>query len=390
MVIASLVGDTHTFGPNCTAFQEEFAEWNGNRHAITTNSGTAALHMCVAACDCGAGDQVILPAYSWSSSATCVLQHNAIPVFVDIDFDTMNIDVGKIEAAITPKTKAIIVVHLHGLPVEMEPVLAVAKRHGLKVIEDACQAHGARYKGRKVGTWGDCAAFSFNQNKSLCSGEGGMYVTDDKEMLKKAQTLWSFGETRTPSQSRDYHVYAMGWMYRNNDLTAAFGRAQLTKLGGYLERQKANALCLAEDLQHVPGLILPKELPDRCAHNWYNYVIRFDMQALGHRHDARAFRSKIVDALNAEGVPNGYWQRFILPAMTVFQAKNGYGGGCPWECPCAVPVDYSLDQYPVAQEHCDTHTCISMALRSPNGPDVARRMAQGIRKVIENIDQLEG
>jgi len=391
MVLASLEGETHTFGPNCVAFQCEFAAWNGNRHAITTNSGTAALHMCVAACGCGTGDQVIVPAYSWSSSATCVLQHNAVPVFVDIDWETMNLDVNRIEAAITPKTKAILVVHLHGLAVDMDPVLAIAEKHGLRVIEDACQAHGATYKGKKVGTWGDCAAFSFNQNKSLCSGEGGMYVTDDDELLERAQQLWSFGETRTPLESRDYHAYAMGWMYRNNDLTAAFGRAQLTRLDGYLERQKANALCLAENLRGVPGLILP-QVSAGYEHNWYNYVLRFDMQALGHAHDAPAapaFRDRIVQALKAEGVPNGVWQRFILPAMTVFQAKNGYGQGCPWECPHAAPVDYDVSQYPVAQLHCDTHTCISMALRSPNDPQVARLVAQGIRKVVENVDQLE-
>ncbi|MBN1580406.1 MAG: DegT/DnrJ/EryC1/StrS family aminotransferase [Anaerolineae bacterium] len=387
MVLASLDGHQHTFGPNCVAFQDEFAAWNGNRYAITTNSGTAALHMCVFACGCGAGDEVIVPAYSWSSSATCILQHNAIPVFVDIDFETMNIDVSKIEAAITPKTKAILVVHLHGLAVDMEPVLEIAKKHNLKVIEDACQAHGATYKGRKVGTWGDCAAFSFNQNKSLCSGEGGMFVTDDEALLKQAQMLWSFGETRTPVQARDYHVYAMGWMYRNNDLTAAFGRAQLTKLDGTLAQQIENAEILDQALQGVPGLILPV-VPDGFGHNWYNYVIRFDIDALGCPDNAGAFRDKLVRAFKAEGVPTMVWQHFILPAMTVFQAQNGYGQGCPWTCPHAQAVDYALHQYPAAQKHCDTHTCIVMALRAPNGPDVARLLARGISKVMYNVDQL--
>jgi dTDP-4-amino-4,6-dideoxygalactose transaminase len=387
MVLDSLTGGKHTFGPNCVAFQQEFAEWNGNRYAITTNSGTAALHMCVAACGCGTGDEVIVPAYSWSSSATCILQHNCIPVFVDIDFATMNLDLDKIEAYITPRTKAIIVVHLHGLSVDMDRISAIADKHGLKVIEDACQAHGALYKGRKVGTLGDCAAFSFNQNKSLCSGEGGMFVTNDKDILEAAKSLWSFGETRTPVESRDYHVYAMGWMYRNNDLTAAFGRAQLTRLDEYLAHQAANAGYLAEGLQDIPGLILP-EVPDGHTHNWYNYVIRFDMEALGHAHDARAFRDRIIEALSAEGVPNGVWQHFILPAMTVFQARNGYGKGCPWECAHAEPVDYGLSQYPVSQLHCDTHTCISMALRAPNGPDIAKRTALGIRKVMSHLDQL--
>ena len=148
------------------------------------------------------GDEIIVTAYSWSSSATCILHHNCIPVFVDIDWATMNMDVEKIEAAITAKTKAIIVVHLHGLAVDMDKVMAIAKKHGLKVIEDACQAHGTRFRGKKVGTMGHCGAFSFNQNKNLCSGEGGMFVSDDEETMKKARSLWSFGETRSPVEQR--------------------------------------------------------------------------------------------------------------------------------------------------------------------------------------------
>lgn len=383
-VLASLRGANHAFGPNCVEFEKEFAAWNGNRYAITTNSGTAALHMCMAACDCSEGDEVIVTAYSWSSSATCILHHNCIPVFVDINWETMNIDVNKIEAAITPKTKAIIVVHLHGLAVDMDHVMVIAAKHNLKVIEDACQAHGARFNGKKVGTLGHCAAFSFNQNKNLCSGEGGMFVTDDEEMLMKARMLWSFGETRTPAESRDYHAYALGWMYRNNDLTAAFGRAQLTKLDLYLDCQKHNVRQLAAQLQGVPHLILPTEPPGH-EHNWYNYVIRFDMKGLGHNHDAR-LRDKIVHALRAEGVEAMVWQRFILPRMTVFQAKNAYGHGAPWSSPHAQPVNYDPAQYPVAQEHCDTHACLVQTLRYPNGPDLMEMIAEGIWKVMEQVE----
>ncbi len=389
MVLASLNGENHSFGPNCFAFQKEFAEWNGNKHAITTNSGTAALHMGLVACDCGAGDEVIVTAYSWSSSATCILQHNSIPVFVDIDFDTINMDVTKIEKAITPKTKAIVAVHLHGLAMDMDPVMALAKKHDLKVIEDACQAHGALYKGKKVGTLGHCGAFSFNQNKCLCSGEGGMFVTDDDEMLAKAQSLWSFGESRAPSQNRDYHVYAMGWMYRNNDLTAAFGRSQLKKLDRNLAAQKVNAEAMTEALKGTPHLILPTSTPKGAEHNWYNYTLRFDMEALGHAHDAAAFRNKLVAAMAAEGVETGVWQNYILPAMTVFQAKNGYGHGCPWHCQWSQPVDYSLHQWPIAQKHTDAHTGMTTPLRYPNGPEAARHTACGIRKVLENVKQLD-
>jgi dTDP-4-amino-4,6-dideoxygalactose transaminase len=387
MVLASLNGLDHAFGPNCQAFQKEFAAWNGNKYAITTNSGTAALHMAVVASGCGTGDEVIVPAYSWSSSATCVLQHNCIPVFVDIDYDTMNIDVDKIEAAIRPRTKAILVVHLHGLACDMDKVMAVAKKHNLKVIEDACQAHGATFKGKKVGTIGHSAAFSFNQNKNLCSGEGGMFVTNDEEMLKKAQSLWSFGEASIPSQKRDYHVYAMGWMYRNNDLTAAFGRSQLKKLDRNLKLQTKNGRLMTKLLEGTPGLIVP-QAPKDFGHNYYNYTLRFDMQALGHAKESGAFRDKLVDAMNAEGVHTGVWQAFPLPAMTVFQAKNGYGKGCPWDCPHANPVDYRLDQYPEAFRHCDTHTGMTVPLRHPNGEEAVEATAKGIRKVMENASRL--
>lgn len=185
MVLAALRSHQHQFGPNCEALQQEFAAWNGNTFCITTNSGTAALHMSLVACEVGAGDHVLVTAYSWSASATCILHHCAVPVFVDIDFDTINMDVDRIEAAITPRTKAIIVVHLHGLAVDMDRVMAIARKHNLAVIEDACQSHGARFKGRKVGTFGDCGAFSFSQNKSLCSGEGGLFVTKVFENIEQ-------------------------------------------------------------------------------------------------------------------------------------------------------------------------------------------------------------
>ncbi len=388
LVLASINSATHSFGPNCAALQEEFAAWNGNRFAITTNSGTAALHMAVAACDCGAGDEVIVTSYSWSSSATCILQHNAIPVFVDIDFGTINIDVDQIEAAITPKTKAIIAVHLHGLPVNMDKVLEVARRHHLKVIEDCCQAHGGRFNGRKVGTFGDCAAFSCNQNKLLCSGEGGLFVTDDEEILSKAQALWSFGETRTPLQSRDYHAYALGWMYRNNDQTAAFARAQLKKLDGFLDQIAENTAAFAAALAGTPHLILPT-YPDGHQANGYEYVIRIDAAALGHADAPVAFRDRVAGALAAEGVRAAIWQRFILPEMTVFQAKNAYGKGCPWECPHSQSVDYSPAKFPNARRHCDTHFGINLPLRPPNRPEAGLATAAGIRKVMENLDQLE-
>lgn len=386
-VLASLRQSNHAFGPNCQALEREWAEWNGNRFCVTTNSGTAALHMAVAACGCGVGDEVIVPAYSWSSSATCVLHHNAIPVFVDVDYATMNLDATQLEAAITPLTKAIIVVHLHGMAADMDPILEVAKRHGLRVIEDACQAHGATYKGRKVGTLGDCGAFSLNQNKNLCSGEGGLFVTDDAELVERARMVWSFGEVRTPVESRDYHAYALGWMYRNNDLTAAFGRAQLTKLDRNLNVQQAHGDKLLERLQGIPGLVLPVTPPDR-NHTWYNFVVRLNDDLESEANRRIALRARVVEALQAEGLAVMVWQHFILPQMTVFQAKNAYGRGCPWSCGGASAIDYRPEQYPSAMRHVQNHLALVSSLRHPHSEESVAGIAEAFWKVMESIDSL--
>jgi len=387
LVLQSLRGERHAWGPNCAALEKEWAAWNGNRFCCATNSGTAALHMGVCASGVCAGDEVITTSFSWTSTATCILHHNAIPVFVDIDFATMNIDASRIEAAISERTRAILPVHLHGLPAEMDTILDIARRHGLKVIEDACQAHGALYRGRKVGTLGDCAAFSLNQNKMLSAGEGGLFVTDSETMNRNARALMSFGEFVAPHEDRDYHSYALGWMYRTCDLAAAFARAQLRRLDSFIASARQLAAVVTEELQGVPGLILPVE-PEGRKHNYYNYVVRLDVDALGYGGPRRRLRDAVVAALNAEGIPCAGWQAWILPQMTVFQARNGYGRGCPWTCKGAREVNYDPQQFPNALRHVETYFMVP-GLRAPNTPETARMVATGIRKVMENLSELD-
>ncbi len=391
MVLDALYAPVETFGKHNMAFGEEFAAWNGNKHAIFTNSGTAALHMCVVGCGIGAGDHVLVTAYSWSSSATCILHHDAIPIFVDIDWDTFLIDPKKIEAAITPRTKAIIVVQLHGLCADMDAIMDIAKRHNLYVIEDACQAHGAMYKGKKAGNLGHCGAFSLNQNKCLSSGEGGIFVTNDDQINENAAKLWSFGETAKPNQRRDYHAYALGWMYRNNEITAAFARSQFRKFPQYFEILRANALHLMERLRGVKNLLLPVE-PEGCVHNFYNFNLRLDFDSMGISDPVEQvrFRDAFAHAVVSEGVVGGVWQRFILPEMTVFQAKNAYGMGYPWSIPGADEgVDYTPENFPVALKYSRCHMSIVQALRAPNGLDMAEKAAQGILKVCNNLDKID-
>ena len=387
LVMESLEAGQPCYGPNYKALDREFAEWAGIEHAVFCNSGTAALHMALVGCECGCGDEVIVPAYTWPSSVTCCLHHNAIPVFVDIEWTTMNIDVAKIEAAVTPRTKAIVVVHLHGLMVDMDSVMAVAKRHNLKVIEDCCQTHGATFKGRRAGRFGHCAAYSTNHNKCLSSGEGGFFLSNDKALFDRGKTLWYFGEHRPPEAGEGYHAYGMGWMYRSTDLTAALARAQLQRLDGYLKRIQANALRLHERLADVPNLILPT-VPEGYGHNFYNYTVRFDMEALGHADNPAPFRDKLVKALKAEGVDTGVWQGWPVPEMTAIAARSAYGRGCPWSCTNS-KVDYSLEQYPVAVKHCGWHTGMTFPLRPPNGAELVDAVADGWRKVMANVDQVE-
>ena len=177
-------------------------------------------------------------------------------------------------------------------------------------------------------------------------------------------------------------------MYRNNDLTAAFGRAQFTRRDDYLATQKVNAARLTECLEEVPHLMLPGA-PDDHGHTYYNYTVRFDMKSLDHAADPAAFRAKLVKALQAEGVATGVWQGWPLPAMTVFQAKNAYGKGCPWSCPNAQAVNYDPAQYPVARKHSDWHTGMTVPLRAPNGPGAADLVAKAFAKVMQHVEQVE-
>ncbi|MBR4663195.1 MAG: DegT/DnrJ/EryC1/StrS family aminotransferase [Lentisphaeria bacterium] len=391
LVMQALHARVQSRGEQNLAFEKEFSEWNGNKFALFTNSGTAALHMCIVGCGIGAGDHVLVTAYSWSSSATCILHHDAIPIFVDIDPETFLIDPDKIEAAITPRTKAIIVVQLHGLCADMDKINAIARKHHLKVIEDACQAHGAMYKGKKAGTLGDCAAFSFNQNKCLSCGEGGMFVTNDQRIYDNAAKLWSFGETARPEQSRDYHAYALGWMYRNNELTAAYGRAQLSKYDYYFNTLRANGEYLLKNLAGTPNLLLPYE-PEWAVHNWYNFNLRIDFDKLGVSDPKQQvrFRDAVAVCLKNEGIVASVWQRFILPEMTVFRAKNAYGQGYPWSIPGADEgVDYSLEKFPNALAYSRKHISIVQTLRAPNGLDIAEQVRQGIEKVFSSFDQID-
>ncbi|MFC1526977.1 DegT/DnrJ/EryC1/StrS family aminotransferase, partial [Candidatus Latescibacterota bacterium] len=386
LVLASLRQDQHAFGPHARQLQEEFAAWNGNGFCMATNSGTAALHMCVAACGIGAGDEVITTALSWTSSASCIIHHNAVPVFVDVTWDSMHLDPSLIEAAITPRTKGIVVVHYWGVTADMDPILEVAGRHGLAVIEDACQAHGALCGGRKAGTLGDVGAFSLNQNKNLCGGEGGLFVTDDETRFTRGKAVTSFSDMRPPEAGRDFHDYGLGWMYRTSDLNAAFALSQLRKLDATNAQALGNWQRLDRLLAETPHLVRSYSSAERPT-NGYAYVLRVDPAYARDRGvSLRALTVGIREALAAEGVSVSL-ASWMLPAHSVFQAKDAYGSGSPWDR-ARPEISYDPAQFPVAQDCIDTCLWGINNHRPPNGPEAIDALGGAIHKVFEQLDQV--
>jgi perosamine synthetase len=250
-------------------FEADFAKYIGTEHGISTSSGTTALHISLLANGVGQGDEVIIPPVTFFATASTVLFCGAAPVFVDIDPDTYNMDVSKVEEAITPKTKAIVPVHMYGQPVDMDPLMEIAEKHNLRVVEDACQSHGAEYDGKKVGKFGNASCFSFYPTKNMVAGEGGMIVTDDQDLKTECMLLRDHGEIT------HYEHVVLGYNFRMTEIGAAIGIEQLKKLPGFIKKRQENAKALSEGLSDLDGIQTPV-IGDRSTHVYYQYIIKVD------------------------------------------------------------------------------------------------------------------
>ncbi|MDD5483822.1 MAG: DegT/DnrJ/EryC1/StrS family aminotransferase [Kiritimatiellae bacterium] len=373
--------------PEAVALRKEWASYTGAAHCLTLNSGTAALHIAVAAAGVGPGDEVITSAYSFSASALAVLHHNAIPIFVDIDHSTPNINPKKIEKKISPRTKAIIPVHMEGLPCDMDEINAIARKHKLVVIEDACQAHGALYKGRKAGSLGDMAAFSLNFTKNLTGGEGGLFTTNRDKYLKNAGKVASFGEVIKNNAPRAYRSSCLGWMYRPCEITMALARSQLKRLDEYNYARQKNCEYLSRELAEIKGVIPPIVPADR-THVYHIYRIRLDPKAMGIDMDSRNFRMSVQKALNAEGVFAHEYQSIPLPGHEIYQLKEGYGHGCPWSCPHSRKTEYRSEDYAEVLNMIDNSFVLVSEIAPPNGKELMGKIVEAFRKVFENIAEV--
>lgn len=260
-----------SLGPVLEEFERRFAEYVGAPHAIAVSSGTAGLHLSLLALGIGAGDEVILPSFTFVAAANAVRYVGAGPVFVDIDPVTLNMDPEQVERAITPRTRALMVVHTFGVPAELDALLEIASRNGLKVIEDACEAIGAEYKARKVGAFGDAGVFAFYPNKQITTGEGGMVVANDESVAATVRALRNQGRRVTD----DWFEHSeLGYNYRISEINCALGLSQLSRIDAILPRRAAVAEEYDCHLRNCAELILPPlSLPDRSI-TWFVYVVR--------------------------------------------------------------------------------------------------------------------
>ncbi len=309
-------GLTQLTGGAVAAFEEAFATWNGIRHCIATSSGTAAIHAALAALNVGPDDEVIVPAHTFIASATPVLHQRALPVFADVDRQTYCLSPESVAERITARTKAIIAVHLNGHPADLDSLFALAEPRGIAVIEDCAQAHGALYKGRKVGTLGRVGCFSFWEDKIMTTGgEGGAVITEDEALAARMRRIRHHGEGPSGGERAYYHL-ELGYNYRMTSMQAATGLVQLRRLDGYLNARRRNAAYLTERLSAL-GVIEPPAVTPYAVHSYYKYVCRLPSGVLA------AGIDDFVRAVAAEGVPVQRRYPTPLPQQPVFAGYEG-------------------------------------------------------------------
>ncbi|MDT8421226.1 MAG: DegT/DnrJ/EryC1/StrS aminotransferase family protein [Desulfuromonadales bacterium] len=292
-------------GSEGRAFEKEYATYTGSKYAIAVANGTVALELALYALGIGYGDEVITTSRTFIASASCIVMRGATPVMADVDPQSQNLTAETIRAVLTPRTRAIIAVHLAGWPCDMDAITALAREYNLKVIEDCAQAHGAEYKGRPVGSLGDVGAFSFCQDKILSTGgEGGMLVTNDESLWKKAWAFKDHGKDYDTVNNRQ-HPPGFRWLHgsfgtnwRLTEMQSAIGRVILRKLPGWVEARRRNAALLTESFQDLPALRVTVPPGDLC-HSYYKYYVFVRPERLQDGWD----RDRVMNAICAEGVP---------------------------------------------------------------------------------------
>lgn len=365
------------FGPSGTMvpeFERRFAKLYGLEHAVTSTSGTAAIHVALGAVNPDPGDEIIAAPITDAGTILPILFQNCIPVFADID-DTYNLDPASVEANITPRTKAIIVVHLFGNPCDMDAMCDIARRHQVVLIEDCCQAHLTKYKGRLCGTFGDIGCFSLQQSKHMTAGDGGITITNDPDFGDRMNRFRDKGWTRKPG-ARRYPF--LGLNYRMTELHAAVALAQLEKIADVVQRRHELGELLSESIRDLPGL-LPSPVTDGGWHTYWHYGLRV----------VEGDAAKFAEALRAEGIPAGcgYIGKPIFLCMESLTEKTTFGRSShPLDgCHGGRRIEYAEGLCPKTEAI--LRQMIVLTIHEHMSRDDVADMATAVRKVAENLTE---
>lgn len=325
-------------GPKNAELEEMFARMLGAKYAVSITNCTDSLHLCCMICGFGPGDEVLCPSLTFAASSNCIRYTGATPVFCDIvGPEHINIDPKDIEKKITAKTKGIVVVHMAGFPAKMDEIMAIAKKHNLKVVEDACHGPLSEYKGKKLGTIGDCSAFSFFSNKNISTGEGGMFVTNNEEYAAKARLLRSHGMStmsyqRATGHATEYDITELGYNYRMDDIRAAIAIEQLKKLPGDLETRVAVRKQYVDRLSKVEELVVPFADNTEFVSNYIFPVVL--------KNGSKERRNKIREYIHAAGIQTSVH----YPAIHHFSIYKGYGAILP-QTDYVTDCEFTLPMY---------------------------------------------
>jgi perosamine synthetase len=392
-VLSGFVGAAGKFfngGKEVVAFEDLWARTYGFRNAISVNSWTTGLQVAVGAAGIEPGDEVICSPYSMSASATCVLFYGGIPIFADLDPDRFALDPASIESRITPRTRAILVVHLFGYPADMDAIMAIAARYGLKVIEDAAQAPGVYYKGRPVGAIGDVGGFSLNFHKHIHTGEGGLLVTDNDDLALRCRLIRNHGENATEAYGVDDISNLLGSNYRFTELQAAIGIEQFKRLKGFLVHRAALGRYLDDRLRSIPGLTVQK-IESGSTHSYYMYPVRFDEDVVG------VSRNVFLRAVAAELPKPRFWdttpfaEGYVKPLYLnpLYQKKIAIGKkGFPFNFNPGVTYDYPKGLCPVTERLYEKELLLSPLVREGMAIEDIKDFADAIEKVMGSIRAL--
>lgn len=375
-------------GPTVKKFEAAWCEMSGVSHAVSVNSNTSGLFTAMGAIGIQPGDEVIVSPYSMSASAIAPLVYGGIPVFADIDPVTFCMDPASIEARITPRTKAILVVHIFGHPADMDAIMAIARKHNLYVIEDCAQAPMGKYKGRFVGTIGDLGVFSLNYHKHIHTGEGGMITTNNANLADRCQMIRNHGENVTAPRDIQDLTNLIGYNYRMTEIECAIGIEQLKKLPSLIEQRLANVAFFDEQLAAFPAFETQAPQPEGSVHTYYLYPVKFDVEKAGISRNAfvEALKAEVPSAILRETAPllgAGYVKPIYL--QPIYQQKAAWAFN-----PALYPenIDYSKGICPVTEkmhfETLFTHEFMRPGMQKEDMMDVIN----AIEKIFDNKQEL--